>query len=75
MEQTRFVIASPTDAIYYDSTKNIEIDLDQQFKVDLIKQIVYDEEDSLFYILANKYEEKLGFFVIKINEHNPVENA
>lgn len=69
------MIASPTDAIYYDSSKNIDIDLDQEFKVDLIKQIVYDEEDNVFYILANKYEEKLGFFIIKINEHNPLKDS
>jgi hypothetical protein len=25
----------------------------------------------MFYILSNKYEEKLGFFVLKVNEQDP----
>jgi len=36
-----------------------------------VKEIVYDPEDGLFYLLANKYQEKLGFFVLRMPESNP----
>ena len=39
-----------------------------------IKEIIYDEEDRLFYFLSNKFEEKLGFFVFSIAEQDPLEN-
>ena len=29
---------------------------------------MHDQEDHVFYILANKYDEKLGFFLIKMSE-------
>ena len=35
-------------------------------------EIIYDEDDKVFYILTNKFEEKLGFFVIKFKEDNPL---
>jgi hypothetical protein len=34
-------------------------------------EIIFDDDDNVFYILTNKYEEKLGFFVLKIKEGNP----
>jgi len=34
-------------------------------------EIIFDYDDNVFYILTNKYEEKLGFFVLKIKENNP----
>jgi hypothetical protein len=34
-------------------------------------EIIYDDDDQMFYILTNKYEEKLGFFVLKIKEGSP----
>ena len=33
-----------------------------------LKQITYDPETKDFYILANKFEQKLGIFLVKINE-------
>lgn len=41
------------------------------FKIGSIKEIKYDEEEDDFYILANKYEEKLGFFIIRIDAKDP----
>lgn len=35
--------------------------------------IIYDPEDQYYYCCANKFEEKLGFFIIKISEKNPNE--
>ena len=48
-----------------------EVDLDELYNIGCIKQIAYDAEDHQFYILANKFEGKLGLFLIVFNEHNP----
>jgi hypothetical protein len=47
------------------------MDIDDTYKVKAIKEIIYDYEDGVFYILANKLEEKLGFFVFTIEQTNP----
>lgn len=36
-----------------------------------VQTVIYDSEDQFFYVLANKFEEKLGFFVIKVGEKDP----
>ena len=33
--------------------------------------MIYDYEDQVFYIMANRYEDKLGFFCIVFHEENP----
>ena len=40
----------------------------------MIKEIIYDEEDQLFYFLSNKFEERLGFFVFSIREQDPLDH-
>ena len=68
------VIASPEDCIYIDMNKELEVDIDSLYKVSSIKEIIYDEEDRLFYFLSNKFDEKLGFFVFSINEMDPYDS-
>lgn len=46
----------------------IEVDLDNEFKISDFKSILYDE--GYFYLMANKRENKLGFYLIKIDQHN-----
>lgn len=70
-QQTQMVIASAEDGIYLDITKKQEVDLDEKFQIGSIKEIIHDEDDGVFYILANKYEQKLGFFLIKMDAENP----
>lgn len=67
------VVASPEDCLYLDLKKDIEMDIDNEYKVSLIKEIIFDEEDRLFYFLSNKFEEKLGFFVFSIKEQDPLD--
>jgi len=43
------------------------IDLDEKFRMSNIKEMIYDEEDGSFYLLANKYKEKLGMFLIRFD--------
>ena len=62
------IISSAEDGVYVDMVSKQEIDLDDKFDIGCIKEIIHDDEDSVFYVLANKYEEKLGFFLIKMHE-------
>ena len=50
-----------------------EVDLDELYDIGAMKEIIYDFEDSVFYILANKFEEKLGFFILRMNEKDPAD--
>lgn len=70
-----YIIASPEDAIYIDEINDKEIDLDEHFSIGALKEIIYDREEDDFYILANKFEEKLGFFIIRIDAKEPLKDA
>lgn len=50
------------------------MDLDQEFGISNIKEIIHDHEDRTFYILANKYQEKLGLFLIVFDESDPTKH-
>jgi hypothetical protein len=49
--------------------KNISIDVDDLFGVDDFKALLYDE--GFFYLIANKRNSKLGFYLLKICEKEP----
>lgn len=70
--QTISIIASQDDGIYYNHSTRSFKDLDDKFKISNIKEIIHDHEEGAFYILANKYHEKLGLFLIKFDEHKPM---
>ena len=66
------VVASIEDGYYWHHETKTLVDLDQEYKVMNFKNVTYDPEDKLFYIIVNKYEEKLGVFLIKFEEKNPL---
>jgi hypothetical protein len=70
-KQEIFIVSSVNDGIYINKELNQEVDIDQEYNISNIMEIIYDDDDQMFYILTNKYEEKLGFFVLKIKEGNP----
>jgi hypothetical protein len=74
LEQDVLIVASQEDCIYINIKQNIEVDVDNTYECSAIKEIVYDYEDGVFYILANKLEEKLGFFVFTIMEGDPYQS-
>lgn len=47
------------------------MDLDEEYEVTLIKEVRYDPEDKVFYILTNMMKEKLGFYIFRIKEIDP----
>jgi hypothetical protein len=72
--QKIFVVSTVADGTYIDISEKdapTEMDIDEEFKISAIMEIIYDEEDRVFYILTNKFEGKLGFFVIKFKEYDP----
>ena len=71
LEQDILIVASSEDCIYIDNKGKIEVDIDKEYKVSAIKEIIHDFEDGVFYILANKLEGLLGFFVFTIKEKDP----
>ena len=70
------MIASGEDGRHLNLTLQKEVEFSQNIQgcaIDLIRELIYDEEHQQYFILANKYNEKLGFFVIKISETNPTQ--
>lgn len=51
------------------------MDLDELFHISNIKEIIHDHEERVFYLLANKFKEKLGIFLIRFDENNPMEHC
>lgn len=67
------IIASQDDSIHlnlYKKGRNRELDIDDEFHISAIKSIIYDE--GSFYILANKSRGKLGMFLFRMDESNPI---
>ena len=70
-DQSICVVGSETDGLYYNRRTSEFLDLDEEFKIENIKNIYHDYEERVFYMLANKYNEKLGIFLIVFNEKDP----
>ena len=43
------------------------VDLDDIYGIGLIKEMIFDEEEHVFYIMANKYKGKLGLYLIRFD--------
>jgi hypothetical protein len=65
------VVASSNDGLWCDSNTGKEVDLDELYSVDLIRNITYDDEDKKFYFLSNKKSGQLGFYLIEFKDNNP----
>jgi hypothetical protein len=70
-EQTIFVTASSTDGIHYNSISKKETDLDELYNISNIKEMIYENVDKQFYLLANSYQEKIGLFLIRFDLNDP----
>jgi hypothetical protein len=60
------IVASQEDCIYINMKQQMEVDIDNSYQCSAIKEIIFDDDDGVFYILANKLDGKLGFFVFTI---------
>lgn len=70
-DQSILVVASLKDCRWVNLKTNHSYDLDSEFSIDFIREIKYDSEDKTFYLLANKRKEKLGFYLMRINQDEP----
>ena len=74
-DQSIFVIASPEDCIHLNMKTGNDLDIDMEYDISTTKSVIFDQEEDedegIFYILSNKYEEKLGFFILKLDNTNP----
>ena len=69
-----FMVASVEDGRYINLNKKQEFEFSRNVQgsvLDVIREIIYDEEEQQFIILANKFREKLGFFILTIQELDP----
>ena len=67
----QFMVSNQEDAIWYNHSTNQELDIDELFEIDMVKDIVLDPEEKIFYFLANKRLGELGFYLIKFDAKNP----
>lgn len=65
-EQKECIIASTDDVLHVNLVTQVEIDIDETFKISAIKSLIYI--NGIYYILANKFEGKLGYFVLEFNK-------
>lgn len=75
-DQSIYMIASPEDGFHINLGKasQKETNISKDYEIDAIKEVIYDGEENKYYILSNKFEEKLGFFILKISEKDTKES-
>ena len=54
-DQSIVIVSSNDDGLYIDMNKDLEVDIDEEYQIANIKEIIFDTDDDVFYILANKY--------------------
>ena len=68
-DQTKFIVTSSMDILYVDTTKHLEIDLDDRENISSIQNILAG--DSYFYVLANKKDARLGYYLFSVSIDEP----
>jgi len=63
-DQNVGIVASTDDVIWFDMLNSREIDIDNVYQLGGIKSLLY--YDHKFYVLANKYRRKLGYFLLEL---------
>ena len=69
-DQSKMVVSSQDDAIFIDISSQKELDLDEEYGLQKIKDIEYDEEDKVFYVSSNMYKNNLGVYILRIYEND-----
>lgn len=66
------IIATDSDVLWINISTSEEADLDEFYRIGLIKACQFF--NNKFYILANKYMKKLGYFLLEIETDKPTPN-
>lgn len=61
------IIASTDDVLWVNIKLGVEIDIDEQYLLGDIKSLKRVKDK--FYVLANKYQRKLGYFLLELNQN------
>lgn len=72
--QDLFLVASPEDGFFLDfrsDPNGEESAFIDDYHISVIESVTYDEEDMIYYIMCNKFDDKLGLFVLKVDPKNP----
>lgn len=70
-DQRIVMIASFYDVIWLNLNTQKEIDIDNDYNIGDIRSII--NIDNIFYILANKSNKHIGYFLIEFDEINPAQ--
>ena len=73
-DQKIFMVSSEDDAIYLNMNTDQEVDIDKMYQVDKIREIRIDQEDGIVYIIANRYKEVYGVYIVQFMENDPFVN-
>ena len=63
------IIASTDDVLWVDIQNEVEVDIDDMYSLGAIKSILH--VGNKFYVLANKFDRKLGYFLLELDEKKP----
>lgn len=70
-EQDIAIIATPQDGIYFNMNNGMWVDLDELYDIGGIKEIIHDADARQIYFLANRFQGRMGVFLIKFHEDSP----
>ena len=68
-KQENAIIASADDVLWVNIRTADECDIDEVYNLGDIKSIIH--VDDKFYVLANKFDRKLGYFLLELPEKKP----
>ena len=67
-DQSTGMVASFNDVLYINFAQDVEYDIDEHFQISNIRSIIYSTEEQKYYLLANKCQELIGYYVIELEE-------
>jgi len=72
--QKIFIISNEDDCLLVDIEQQVQLDIENEYKIKEIQCIFFDNEDRMIYIVANKHEGNIGFFVQLVDADDHYKN-
>ena len=47
------------------------MNINKEYELELFQTVKYDQESNTIYIIANKLDGQLGFYILNINAYDP----
>lgn len=70
-DQTIVILATNTDVYYVNIEADYSVDIESEYHISEVRSVLYAKELRKFYILANKCDRLLGYYLIEIDEFEP----